>query len=307
MILEIGKGGQGLQGTNAIASGSTGTRVGNAEASLAIHQQKGTSRWRYASLRPCSGLSNQSIPHRRRRRRDRHIPQAFGLAIRTPRTSQGRLWLAGGFTRRIRCGRRGNGQDPCQNFFVREAISVGSARLSVVMQSTACSRHTSSSTAVGFQSGAQSSRQSQPLAAQRIGRSSWHQRLQQMILFSDTSSCRGRQDGAMHQPLAVVDNPQRSCGRRRASRCRPLTKRGMSMLLTCLSYSSISCTHGMPMTFTMNGSVPRSSSAASPHEVKAARARARARARAATKASARPRHGWGQSQEEQQEETQDTT
>ena len=109
--------------------------------------------------------------------------------------------------------------------------------------------------------------------------------------FSDNSSCRGRQDGAMHQPLAVVDNPQRSCGRRRASRCRPLTKRGMSMLLTCLSYSSISCTHGMPVTFTMNGSGPRSSSAASPHEVKAARARARARARAAKKASARPRHG----------------
>ena len=32
------------------------------------------------------------------------------------------------------------------------------------------------------------------------------------------------------------------------------------------------------LTFTMNGSGPRSSSAASPHEVKAARARARARA-----------------------------
>ena len=60
------------------------------------------------------------------------------------------------------------------------------------------------------------------------------------------------------------------------------------------------------LTFTMNGSGPRSSSATSPHEVKAARARARARARAAKKASARPRHGWGQSQEEQQEETQDT-
>ena len=76
--------------------------------------------------------------------------------------------------------------------------------------------------------------------------------------FSDNSSCRGRQDGA-------------------------------SFGTTCLSYSSISCTHGMPVTFTMNGS--RSSSAASPHEVKAARARARARARAAKKASARPRHG----------------
>ena len=159
----------------------------------------------------------------------------------------------------------------------------------VVLQSTACSSFTSSSTAVGVQSGAQSTRQRQPLAAQRIGRRSWNQRLQQMILFSDISSCRGRPDGAMHQPLAVVDNPQRSCGRRRASRCRPLTKRGMSMLLTCLSYSSISCTHGMPVKFTMNGNAPRSSSAASPHEVKAARARARARA--AKKASARPIHG----------------
>ena len=111
------------------------------------------------------------------------------MAIRTGWTSQGRLWLAGGFTRRIRCGRRGNGQDPCQNFFVQEAISVGSGSkhgmkiCSVVLQSTACSRITSSSTAVGFQSGAQSSRQSQPLAAQRIGRLSWNQRLQQMILF----------------------------------------------------------------------------------------------------------------------------
>ena len=47
------------------------------------------------------------------------------------------------------------------------------------------------------------------------------------------------------------------------------------------------------LTFTMNGSGPRSSSAASPHEVKAARARARARARAAKKASTRPRHGKG--------------
>ena len=37
--------------------------------------------------------------------------------------------------------------------------------------------------------------------------------------FSDTSSCNSRQGGAMHhQPLAVVDNSQRSCGRRRASR-----------------------------------------------------------------------------------------
>ena len=40
------------------------------------------------------------------------------------------------------------------------------------------------------------------------------------------------------------------------------------------------------LTFTMNGSGPRSSSAASPHEVKAARARARATARAAKKAPA---------------------
>ena len=183
MILEIGKGGQG---PNARASGGPGRRArqnasrwrrAHAEASLASHQQKGTSRWRYASLRPCSGLSHQSIPHRRRRRRHRHIPQAFGLAIRTGWTSQGRLWLAGGFTRRIRCGRRGNGQDPCQNFFVQEAISVGSGSskhgmkiCSVVLQSTPCSRLTSSSTAVGIQSGAQSSRQSQPLAAQRIGR-----------------------------------------------------------------------------------------------------------------------------------------
>ena len=39
-----------------------------------------------------------------------------------------------------------------------------------VLQSTACSDITSSSTAVGFQRGAQSSRQRQPLAAQRIGR-----------------------------------------------------------------------------------------------------------------------------------------
>ena len=107
-----------------------------------------------------------------------------------------------------------------------------------------------------------------------------------MILFSDISSCNSRQDGAMHQPLAVKDNPQRSCGRRRASRTRSLTKRGMSILLACLSYSSISCGHGLPMKFTRNGSVPRSSSGASPHEVqsphevKAARARARARARA---------------------------
>ena len=67
----------------------------------------------------------------------------FGLAIRAGWTSQGRLWLAGGFTRRIRCGRRGNGQDPCQNFFVQEAISVGSGsthgmkKSSVVLQSTA--------------------------------------------------------------------------------------------------------------------------------------------------------------------------
>ena len=38
--------------------------------------------------------------------------------------------------------------------------------------------------------------------------------------FSDTSSCNSRQGGAMHQqPLAVVDNSQRSCGWRRAS-CR---------------------------------------------------------------------------------------
>ena len=37
--------------------------------------------------------------------------------------------------------------------------------------------------------------------------------------FSDTSSCNSRQGGTMHhQPLAVVDNSQRSCGRRRASR-----------------------------------------------------------------------------------------
>ena len=156
MILEIGKGGQG---TNARASGGPGRRArqnasrwrrAHAEASLASHQQKGTSRWRYARLRPCSAwlraqsiqpgsaclahgmptavLSHQRIPHRGRlrRRRHRHIPQAFGLAIRTNWTSKGRLWLAGGFTRNIRCGRRGHGQDPCQNFFMKEAISVGS-------------------------------------------------------------------------------------------------------------------------------------------------------------------------------------
>ena len=143
MILEIGKGGQG---TNARASGGPGRRArqnasrwrrAHAEASLASHQQKGTSRWRwrYARLRPCSGLSHQRIPHRGRRRGLSHqriphipqrLPQAFGLAIRTNWTSQGRLWLAGGFTRSIRCGRRGHGQDPCQNFFMKEAISVGS-------------------------------------------------------------------------------------------------------------------------------------------------------------------------------------
>ena len=163
MILEFGKGGQC---TNARASGGPGRRVGHAEAILASHQQKGTSRWRYARLRPCSEqkgtsrwryarlrpcsawlraqsiqpgsaclahgmptavLSHQRIPHRGRlrRRRHRHIPQAFGLAIRTNWTSKGRLWLAGGFTRNIRCGRRGHGH-PCQNFFMKEAISVGS-------------------------------------------------------------------------------------------------------------------------------------------------------------------------------------
>ena len=134
MILEFGKGGQC---TNARAAGGPGRRVGHAEAILASHQQKGPSRWRwrYARLRPCSGLSHQRIPHRGRRRGLSHqriphipqrLPQAFGLAIRTNWTSQGRLWLAGGFTRSIRCGRRGHGQDPCQNFFMKEAISVGS-------------------------------------------------------------------------------------------------------------------------------------------------------------------------------------
>ena len=168
MILDFGAGGQC---TNTRAAGG---RVGHAEAILASHQQKGTSRWRYARLRPCSEqkgtsrwryarlrpcsawlraqsiqpgsaclahgmptavLSHQRIPHRGRRRGLSHqriphipqrLPQAFGLAIRTNWTSKGRLWLAGGFTRSIRCGRRGHGQDPCQNFFMKEAISVGS-------------------------------------------------------------------------------------------------------------------------------------------------------------------------------------
>ena len=136
MILEFGQGGQ-CTNLNARAAGGPGRRVGHAEAILASHQQKGTSRWRwrYARLRPCSGLSHQRIPHRGRRRGLSHqriphipqrLPQAFGLAIRTNWTSKGRLWLAGGFTRSIRCGRRGHGQDPCQNFFMKEAISVGS-------------------------------------------------------------------------------------------------------------------------------------------------------------------------------------
>ena len=108
----------------------------------------------------------------------------------------GRLWLAGGFSHGIRCGRRRKGQDPatCQNFFMKEmifipcllpeltetaslkeAVSVNSGGkrgmkiICVVLQSTACSRLTSSSTAVGFQCGAQSSRQSQPVAAQTVG------------------------------------------------------------------------------------------------------------------------------------------